>query len=102
MMVTLRLTATDNARRTAAVLSHTLRYPTTGTFDFRAEGMRPLFIMDIHARKPKRLWVWKPRSFRKSANVDAGRPIPCPVDDDSEFVARWGPAKHEPTAGLCR
>ena len=95
MRTTLQLTAT-NAELHGEQLQYSaipLSYPTTGTFDFRAERMRPLFGYGYSCAQAGRLWVssGNPGHSANPANVDAGRPIPCPVDDDSEFVAALGP-----------
>ena len=95
MRTTLQLTAT-NAELHGEQLQYSaipLSYPTTGTFDFRAERMRPLFGYGYSCAQAGRLWVssGSPGHSANPANVGAGRPIPCPVDDDSEFVAALGP-----------
>ena len=94
MRTTLQLTAT-NAELHGEQLQYSaipLSYPTTGTFDFRAERMRPLFGYGYSCAQAGRLWVssGSPGHSANPANVGAGRPIPCPVDDDSEFVAALG------------
>ena len=94
MRTTLQLTATS-AELHGEQLQYSaipLSYPTSGTFDFRAERMRPLFGYGYSCALAGRLWVSSGNAGHSAspAGVDAGRPVPCPVDDDGEFVAALG------------
>jgi predicted acylesterase/phospholipase RssA len=90
MRTTLQLTAT-NAELRGEQLQYSaipVGYPTTPTFDFRAEKMRPLFGYGYSCAQAGRLWISSGRTIHSaSPNIGAGQRIPCPVDDDGEFIA---------------
>jgi predicted acylesterase/phospholipase RssA len=90
MRTTLQLTAT-NAELRGEQLQYSaipVSYPTAATFDFRAESMRPLFGYGYSCAQAGRLWVTSGSVNHTGSNrIGGGQRTPCPVDDDSEFVA---------------
>jgi predicted acylesterase/phospholipase RssA len=93
MRTTLQLTAT-NAELHGEQLQYSaipVSYPVAATFDFRADKMRPLFGYGYSCAQAGRLWVSSGRAIPSASpnpiGVSQRIPIPCPVDDDSEFVA---------------
>ena len=91
MRTTLQLTAT-NAELHGEQLQYSaipVSYPTVATFDFRAERMRPLFGYGYSCAQAGRLWIASGGSIHSTGanHIGAGQRTPCPVDDDSEFVA---------------
>jgi hypothetical protein len=51
--------------------------------------MRPLFRYGYNCARAGRLWISSRRAGDQENrdNVAANQPMPCPVDDDNEFVA---------------
>jgi predicted acylesterase/phospholipase RssA len=91
MRTTLELTATNvelkGARLQYAAIS--FGYPPATPFDFRAQTTRPLFRYGYDCARAGRLWISSRRAGDQENrdSVAASQPIPCPVDDDNEFVA---------------
>jgi predicted acylesterase/phospholipase RssA len=91
MRTTLELTAT-NVELQGAQLQYAaipLAYPPAAPFDFRAQTTRPLFLYGYDCALAGRLWIPSRRDGDQVNNesVAAGQHIPCPVDDENEFVA---------------
>jgi predicted acylesterase/phospholipase RssA len=91
MRTTLELTATnvelEGARLQYAAIP--FGYPSATPFDFRAQTTRPLFRYGYECARAGRLWISSRRAGDQENrdSVAASQPIPCPVDDDNEFVA---------------
>jgi predicted acylesterase/phospholipase RssA len=91
MRTTLELTATnvqlEGARLQYAAIP--FGYPPATPFDFRAQTTRPLFHYGYNCAQAGRLWISSRRAGDQENrdSVAASQPIPCPVDDDNEFVA---------------
>jgi hypothetical protein len=90
MWTTLELTAT-NVEIQGAQLQYAaipFGYPRAVPFDFRARTMRPLFRYGYDCARAGRLWISSRRAGdpENRDSVAASQPVPCPVDDASEFV----------------
>jgi predicted acylesterase/phospholipase RssA len=91
MRTTLELTATnvelEGARLQYAAIP--FGFPPATSFDFRAQTTRPLFHYGYDCALAGRLWISSRRAGDQAngSSVAASQRIPCPVDDDNEFVA---------------
>jgi predicted acylesterase/phospholipase RssA len=91
MRTTLELTAA-NVELQGAQLQYAaipLSFPTATPFDFRAQTTRPLFGYGYACALAGRLWISSRRTggYASSDSVAASQHIPCPADDENEFVA---------------
>jgi len=91
MRTTLALTATnielEGARLQYAAIP--FGYPPAIPFDFRVQTTRRLFRYGYDCAMAGRLWISSQRlgDQANGRGVGANQRIPCPVDDDNEFIA---------------